>query len=307
MRSDAEPETFPSGIPKVRVNLPASPPDVLIVTGMSGAGKSRAADVIADEGWYVVDNLPPQMLAEMVTMVSREGYVRLAAVVDVRGGKFFADLEAVLGDLEAGAVPARVMFLEASDDVLVRRFEQVRRPHPLQGQGTLAEAIRTERLALGPMRERADIVIDTSSINVHELAERIVAEVGDFEASPLQVNVQSFGFKNGAPEDADFLADVRFLDNPHWIPELRPLTGLDAPVRDHVLAAAGASEFLDAYSAALDIALSRYRAHDKHFVTVAIGCTGGHHRSVAMTEALAERLRELGYAVRASHRDRERE
>lgn len=307
MSSDANPETFPSGIPKVRVNLPASPPDVLIVTGMSGAGKSRAADVIADEGWYVVDNLPPQMLAEMVTMVSREGYARLAAVVDVRGGKFFADLEAVLGDLEAGAVPARVLFLEASDETLVRRFEQVRRPHPLQGNGTLLEAIRTERHALGPMRERADIVIDTSSTNVHELAERIVAEVGDAEAPQLQVNVQSFGFKNGAPDDADFLADVRFLDNPHWVPELRPLTGLDAPVREHVLGAAGAGEFLDAYAAALDVALSRYRAHDKHFVTVAIGCTGGHHRSVAMTEALAARLRELGYAVRASHRDRERE
>lgn len=305
--SDANPETFPSGIPKVKVSLPDSPPEVLIITGMSGAGRSLAADVIADEGWYVVDNLPPQMLAEMVTMVSREGYARLAAVVDVRGGKFFADLEAVLGDLEEGSVDARVLFLEASDDALVRRFEQVRRPHPLQGDGTLVEAIRAERTTLDPMRERADIIIDTSNTNVHELAERVLAEVGGSEGAPLQVNVQSFGFKNGTPPDADFLADVRFLDNPHWVPKLRPLTGLDDAVRDHVLAAAGAQEFLEAFAATLDVALSRYRARDKHFVTIAIGCTGGHHRSVAIGEDLARRLRELGYSVRASHRDRERE
>ena len=157
------------------------------------------------------------------------------------------------------------------------------------------------------MRERADIIIDTSATNVHELAERVLAEVGGSEGTPLQVNVQSFGFKNGAPADADFVADVRFLDNPHWIPELRPLTGLDAPVREHVLSAAGAAEFLDAYTSSLDIALARYRAQDKHFVTIAIGCTGGHHRSVAIAEALAGRLRDLGYAVRSSHRDRERE
>jgi UPF0042 nucleotide-binding protein len=307
MTSEARPDTFPSGIPKAQVIMPDAPPEVLIITGMSGGGQSRAVDVIADEGWYVVDNLPPQMLAEMVTMVSREGYARLAAVVDVRGGKFFADLTAVLEDLEAGSVEARVLYLEASDEVLVRRFEQVRRPHPLQGAGTLVEAIRAERIALGPMRQRADIVIDTSTTNVHELAERILAEIGGSETSPLLVNVQSFGFKNGTPPDADFVADVRFLDNPHWVPELRPLTGLDAPVRDHVLAAPGAQEFLDAYAAALDIALSRYKARDKHFVTVAIGCTGGHHRSVAIGEGLAERLRALGYAVRATHRDRERE
>jgi UPF0042 nucleotide-binding protein len=307
MTSEAHPDTFPSGIPKVHVNLPDSPPEVLIITGMSGAGRSHAADVIADEGWYVVDNLPPQMLAEMVTMVSREGYARLAAVVDVRGGKFFADLEAVLDDLGRGSVEARVLYLEASDDALVRRFEHVRRPHPLQGNGTLVEAIRAERIALGPMRERAGVIIDTSATTVRELAERILAEIGGSGSSPLQVNVQSFGFKNGTPPDADFLADVRFLDNPHWVPTLRPLTGLDAPVRDHVLAAAGAQEFLAAYAAALDIALSRYKAREKHFVTVAIGCTGGHHRSVAIGEDLAERLRRLGYTVRASHRDCERE
>ncbi len=307
MNDEAKPETFPSGIPKLRVTLPETPPAVLIVTGMSGAGRSRAADVIADEGWYVVDNLPPQMLSEMITMVSREGYARLAAVVDVRGGKFFADLEAVLADLEEGSVDARVLFLEASDDSLVRRFEQVRRPHPLQGDGTLLEAIRAERKALAPMRERAEIVIDTSNTNVHELAERILAEIGGSDTTPLQVNVQSFGFKNGSPSDADFVADVRFLDNPHWVPELRPLTGLDEPVRAHVLSAAGAQEFLDAYVNTLDIALSRYRAHDKHFVTVAVGCTGGHHRSVAIAEAVASRLAELGYAVRVTHRDRERE
>ena len=285
---------------------PDPAPEVLIVTGMSGAGRSKAADVLADLGWYVVDNLPPQMLSEMVAVVGHEGYPRLAAVVDVRGGTFFGALQAVLDDIAGVGIDSRVIFLEASDEALVRRFEQVRRPHPLQGDGTLLEGIQSERVALEEMRERADVVIDTSDTTVHEFAERLVLEVGDQGSRALQVNVVSFGFKNGVPADADFVADVRFLDNPHWIPALRPLTGLDEAVSKHVLAADGARDFLEAYAATVDVALSRYRAHDKHFVTIAVGCTGGRHRSVAIVEALAAALRDRGFQARASHRDKDR-
>ncbi len=307
MSDEATPETYPSGLPRPQISLPDPGPAVIVVTGMSGAGRSNGADVLADLGWYVVDNLPPSMLAEMVGVVAREGYRRLAAVVDVRGGRLFSDLQAALDDLVAGGVDLRVVFLEASDEVLVRRIEQVRRPHPLQGEGTLLETIRQERAILAEVRERADIVIDTSDTTVREFAARLVAEVGEGDEAVLVVNVVSFGFKNGVPADADFVADVRFLDNPHWIPELRLLTGLDEPVRAFVLAAAGASEFLEALSRVLQIALGRYRAHDKHVVTVAIGCTGGRHRSVAIAEEVAERLRGFGYSVRASHRDKDGE
>lgn len=307
MSAEAPTDTYPSGLPRPHLPSAEVTPEVLIVTGMSGAGRSKAADVLADLGWYVVDNLPPSMLAEMVGVVAREQYRRLAAVVDVRGGRLFADLKTVLDDLEAARIAPRVLFLEASDEALVRRFEFVRRPHPLQGEGTLLEAIRTERAALAEMRERADLVIDTSETTVHEFAARLVAELGHADDVTLQVNIVSFGFKNGVPTDADFVADVRFLDNPHWIPDLRPLTGQDEPVRDHVLASNGAAEFLDAMAGLLNVALERYRAHDKHFVTVAIGCTGGRHRSVAIAEAMAVRLRADGYAVRASHRDKDRD
>jgi UPF0042 nucleotide-binding protein len=304
MSEEPPSETYPSGLPRPKIPFPDVRPDIIIVTGMSGAGRSNAADVLADLGWYVVDNLPPSMLAEMIGVVAREGYRRLAAVVDVRGGRLFADLQAVINDLVAAGIDLRIVFMEASDEVLVRRFEQVRRPHPLQGEGTLLETIRLERATLKEMRERADIVIDTSDTNVREFAARLIAEVGEGDDDALIVNVISFGFKNGVPPDADFVADVRFIDNPHWVPDLRPLTGLDQPVRDFVLAGEGAMEFIDALSTTLKIALGRYRAHDKHVVTVAIGCTGGRHRSVAIAEEVAERLRGFGYTVRASHRDK---
>jgi UPF0042 nucleotide-binding protein len=304
MSEDPTPGTYPSGLPRPQAPLPETRPDVIIVTGMSGAGRSNAADVLADLGWYVVDNLPPSMLTEIVGVVAREGYRRLAAVVDVRGGRLFSDLQAVLDDLVAAGIDLRIVFLEASDEVLVRRIEQVRRPHPLQGEGTLLETIRLERATLAEVRKRADIVIDTSDTSVREFAARLIAEVGEGDDAALIVNVVSFGFKNGVPPDADFVADVRFLENPHWVPQLRPLTGLDEPVRDYVLGTAGAAEFIDAFSTTLQIALGRYRAHDKHIVTVAIGCTGGRHRSVAMAEEVAERLRSFGYTVRASHRDK---
>lgn len=296
--------TYPSGIPIPDFAVPDVTPEVMILTGMSGAGRTKAAAVLADLGWYVVDNLPPQMLGGLVAMVGKEAGDRLAAVVDVRGGDFFQDLEAVLDDLESRSIAVSLLFLDASDGALVRRFEEARRPHPLQREETLLEGISREREALAGLRERADTVLDTSDLNVHELRDIITAEAGR-EDQPLTVNVMSFGFKNGVPADADFVADVRFLHNPHWVPELRPLTGLDPEVRDYVLSSDGAAEFVDAYANLMRTVLDRYRSHDKHSVTIGIGCTGGRHRSVAVAEAIGQALRDRGYSVRVSHRDRE--
>lgn len=300
MTDDPAPETYPSGLP--RPALAALDAEVLIVTGMSGAGRTRAAGVLADLGWYVVDNLPPQMLGSLAEMVTTKEAGRLAAVVDVRGGAFFADLDAVVDDLAARGVAVRVIFLDASDETLVARFEEARRPHPLQQDGTILEGIAREREAVSAARDRAHHVIDTSELSVHDLRDVITEQVAQ-EIPALHVNVVSFGFKNGAPRDADYLADVRFLDNPHWVPELRPLTGLDDAVRDHVLASEGAAEFLESFAAALVVALRGYRAHDKHSVTIGVGCTGGKHRSVAMAERLGAILSEAGLEVRVTHRD----
>ena len=305
MTDEVPPVTFPSGIPRPDFETPESASEVIILTGMSGAGRTRAAAALADQGWYVVDNIPPQMLGGLVAIVGKDPDDRLAAVVDVRAGGLFSDIEAVIDDLEARGVPVRLMFLDASDDTLVHRFEEARRPHPLQKDGTLLEGITQERELLAAVRERADVIIDTSSLNVHELRDIVTAEVGA-EDAPLTVNIVTFGFKNGLPKDADFVADVRFLHNPHWVPHLRPLTGLDPDVSDYVLASEGAKEFLDTYSELLNGVLRLYRAHDKHSVTIAVGCTGGKHRSVAIAEALAQRLRDAEVPVRVTHRDRER-
>ena len=303
MTDEASPVTFPSGIPRPTFDMADVSAEVMVLTGMSGAGRTKAAAVLADLGWYVVDNLPPQLLGGLVAMVGRGGHDRLAAVVDVRGRGFFQDVEAVLDDLEARGIPVRLIFLDASDDALVRRFEEARRPHPLQHDGTILEGISRERAALTAVRARAASVIDTSRLNVHELRD-VMTEVAGQIDTPLRVNVQSFGFKNGVPHDADFVADVRFLHNPHWVPELRPLTGLDAPVRDYVLSSDGAIEFVGAYTDLLAGVLDRYRAHDKHSVTIGVGCTGGKHRSVAIAEEVGRRLQERGYQVRVTHRDR---
>lgn len=303
MTDESDPVTYPSGIPKPQFDVPAVAPEVMILTGMSGAGRTRAAATLGDLGWYVVDNLPPQLLGGLVTMVGREPQDRLAVVVDVRGGDFFQDVEAVLDDLAARGIKVRMLFLDASDDALVRRFEEARRPHPLQQDGTLLEGIGRERALVAALRDRADVVVDTSELNVHELRDVITADVGHTD-QPLSVNIVSFGFRNGLPTDADFVADVRFLPNPHWVPDLRPLTGLDEAVRHHVLSSDGANQFLDTYTAMLESVLALYRAHDKHSVTVAIGCTGGKHRSVAIAEEIGARLRAHHDQVRVTHRDR---
>lgn len=309
--SEPSPITAPTGIAAIEAATPAPErvePEVLIITGMSGAGRSRAAAVVEDLGWYVVDNLPPMMLVPMVDLMAKGSSIeRVAVVVDVRGRQFFAELDKVLAHMSEAGVLYRILYLDASDEVLVRRYEQVRRPHPLQGEGRILDGIAEERRLLASLAERADVVIDTSDLNVHDLAREVRAALADGNTEPLRINLLSFGFKYGIPLDADHVVDVRFLANPYWITELRHLTGRDAPVRDYVLGLPGALEFVDRYVAALEPVFAGYQNEDKHYVTIAVGCTGGKHRSVAMAEAIADRLRAAGHRVSVTARDLGRE
>ena len=285
------------------------PREMLVVTGMSGAGRSTVGNALEDLGWYVVDNLPPQMLRPMVDLSEHSGDAipKVAAIVDVRGGKLFADVQAALESLRDNA-SVRVLFLDATDAALVRRFEQVRRPHPLQGDGTLLDGITEERTRMAELRDQSDLVIDTSTLNIHQLATAIQEQFADGSENDTRVTVLSFGFKYGLPSDADHVADARFLPNPFWVPELRNQSGLDEEVRDYVLGQPGALEFIDAYGAALAPVLDGYRRENKRHATIAVGCTGGKHRSVAVAEELGRRLRELpGVTVNVRHRDLGRE
>ncbi|MEO6533276.1 MAG: RNase adapter RapZ [Pseudolysinimonas sp.] len=282
--------------------------EMLVVTGMSGAGRSTVGNALEDLGWYVVDNLPPQMLRPMVDLSEHSGDAipKVAAIVDVRGGKLFADVQAALESLRDNA-SVRLVFLDATDAALVRRFEQVRRPHPLQGDGTLLDGITEERTRMAELRSQSDLVIDTSDLNIHQLA-TAVAEQFSEDGDATRVTVLSFGFKYGLPSDADNVADARFLPNPFWVPELRNQSGLDEPVRGYVLGGEGALAFIDAYADALAPVLDGYRRENKRHATIAVGCTGGKHRSVAIAEELGRRLRQLpGVTVNVRHRDLGRE
>ncbi len=268
------------------------PGELVVVTGMTGAGRSTAAKELEDLGFYVVDNMPPSLLPDVVHLVDQSRGVEqpIAVVVDVRSGSFFDALQA---NLALGVTGRRstLLFLEASDDVLVRRQDAARRPHPLQGSGRLLDGLQRERQVLGDLRSGADLVIDTTNMNVHQLTDKVAEAYGSKESTSLRITVVSFGFKYGIPVDADFVADMRFLPNPYWVPELRALTGRDTPVSEFVMKQEGADEFLDRAGDLLDTMIDGYVREGRRYVTVAVGCTGGKHRSVAIAEALSGRLR----------------
>jgi len=282
--------------------------ELVIVTGMTGAGRSTAAKELEDLGYFVVDNLPPELVTEVVRLVDEQkGRDQpIAVVVDVRGGTSFHSLREQL----AQHLPTRrtsMLFLEADDDILVRRQEAARRPHPLQAGGRLLEGIDRERSVMSQLRGDADVVIDTTPLNLHQLKAKVAEAFGDPGTTALKVTVVSFGFKYGVPVDADLLADMRFLPNPFWVPELRDFSGRDADVVDYVLGRPDAETFLERYVPVIETVGAGYLREGKRFMTVAIGCTGGRHRSVAMAEELATRLRATGLEATATHRDLGRE
>ncbi|HEX7351477.1 RNase adapter RapZ [Brachybacterium sp.] len=283
--------------------------DVVIITGLAGAGRETAAHALEDMGWYVVYNIAPQLIGTLYELrasaVGREN--RFAVVVDPRSGPFFNELSDVVAELRRADLRLRLVFLTADESTLVRRFDSVRRPHPLQGEEGVLEGIRREREMLAPYRRTADLVIDTSPLNVHQLTMKMRTVFGTSEEQQLTVTMLSFGFKYGIPLEADHVSDVRFIPNPYWVPELKPLRGTDAAVAEFVLGDANAGEFVERYLEMITPVLRGYSAENKHFTTLAIGCTGGKHRSVAVSEKIGEELRRAGHAVRIRHRDLGRE
>lgn len=281
--------------------------EVVVLTGMAGAGRSTAAHALEDLGFLVIDNLPPQLMLQSLALVANENQIsRVAIVADSRGGKLFEALEREFELLSESVKKATLVFLEATDYVLIRRFESTRRPHPLQGNGTLSAAVDSERKKLLNLREKADLVIDTSERNVHDLR-RVIDAAFTLENIRLRVNLVSFGFKYGLPIDADFVADVRFLPNPYWQDHLRHQTGTDPDVNDFVMNQPDAATFLSDFSKMLRNITDGYLREGKRFVTVAIGCTGGQHRSVSISENLAARFVKEGVECYVTHRDKGRE
>ncbi|MDK6260137.1 MULTISPECIES: RNase adapter RapZ [Corynebacterium] len=278
----------------------------LLITGMSGAGLSTAAKVFEDRGWFVAHNLPPQLMLELVEMCRADTspVEHLAIVTDVRSRMFPGSMMQTLAELKARGVRPTILFLDARKDALMKRFDSVRRTHPLQGRDTLSQGIDRERAMLGDIKEDADVSIETSDLSVHDLRRRIEGAFGESVAQQPHVTVQSFGFKHGAPRDSDLTVDVRFLPNPFWVPELREQRGTDAPVSDYVLSRPGAADFIDNFLTMFNSMQAGFRHEGKNFMTVSIGCTGGHHRSVAVAEEIGRRLREeSGLDVNVIHRD----
>jgi UPF0042 nucleotide-binding protein len=295
----------------------AQRPQLVVITGLSGAGRSAASAVLEDLGFFVIDNLPLSLIEPVIDLATAPGSAidRVALVVDVRGRQFLGsdqqehgtELRKAMRDLREREIDLRILFLEASDDALVRRYETARRIHPLARQDRIVDGIAREREYLEGLREEADLVLDTSALNVHELRERLEESFGDDDRERMVVNVVSFGFKNGTPRDADMLLDVRFLPNPHWVDGLRPLTGMDSRVRDYVLGQPDTAEFLRHTCELFDFLVPAFVREGKHYLTVAIGCTGGKHRSVVLSQVLADHLRTLGVSVKVDHRDKGKE
>lgn len=283
-------------------------PSLILITGMSGAGRRATAAALEELGWYVADNLPPELIVRMVELSFSDDspIEKLAIVTDVRSRDFAGNLTSVLHDLHTGGRRPTVLYLDATDEALIARFDAVRRTHPLQQKGTLQDGIDREREMLTSIRERADIVLDTTNRSIHDLRRELEKFFAAADHSSVRINVQSFGFKHGPPKDIDMLLDARFLPNPYWDPELRTFKGIDAPVSDFVLSQPGAQAFLDHIVGLIHSVLPGYRKEGKFFVSVAIGCTGGHHRSVAIVEELTRRLADDGVLVNLSHRDLER-
>ena len=286
--------------------------EVLVITGMSGAGKSTVAHALEDLGWYVVDNLPPSMVSTLFEIAVLNPST-IAVVIDVRGGEFFDDLSKSLADLGDKNIAKRIIFIDASDESLVRRFEATSRPHPLQGSDRILDGIQRERERLQEIRYAADLVIDSSSLNVHQLESRINEIFSESSDTNLRVNILSFGYKYGIPVDADLVMDCRFIANPHWNPELRPLTGLDSAVSENVLANSNVQEFLTKYQSLFETMAEGFMHEGRKYLTLAVGCTGGKHRSVAISEELAKRFTnsesEISKKIKAQavHRDLGRE
>jgi RNase adapter protein RapZ len=283
--------------------------ETLILTGMSGAGRSTVAHALEDLGWYVVDNLPPSLLSALVSKGTGPQGKELAVVVDVRGGEFFDELSLALAQLKSESLEYRLVFLDATDQALVQRFESTRRPHPLQGHDRIVDGISREREKLEEIRSQSDVAIDTSNLNVHQLEKRVGEIFGKGKTQGVRINVLSFGYKYGIPVDADLVLDCRFIPNPHWNPELRPLTGLTQQVSSAVLGSDGVADFVSNYVDLVNLMLPGYLREGKKFVTIAVGCTGGKHRSVAITAEIARQLNELGSELSAhpTHRDVGRE
>jgi UPF0042 nucleotide-binding protein len=286
--------------------------EILIITGMSGAGRSTVAHSLEDLGWYVVDNLPPALLGNLIELVT-SSVKKVAVVIDVRGRAFFGDLTKSLSDLADQGITRKILFVDAADDVLVRRFESTRRPHPLQGSDRILDGISKERDRLREVRDSADLVIDSSALNIHQLEKKIADDFHEDSDTDLRVNILSFGYKYGIPVDADLVVDCRFISNPHWVPELRPLSGLDKPVSDAVLNNDNVQDFLERYQALFETMATGFIAEGRKYLTLAIGCTGGKHRSVAVAVELVKRLTKqenlVKYKIEAQalHRDLGRE
>ena len=286
--------------------------EILIITGMSGAGRSTVAHSLEDLGWYVVDNLPPALLGNLIELVTTS-VKKVAVVIDVRGRAFFGDLIKSLSDLADQGITRKILFVDAADYVLVRRFESTRRPHPLQGSDRILDGISKERDRLREVRDSADLVIDSSALNIHQLEKKIADYFHEDSDTDLRVNILSFGYKYGIPVDADLVVDCRFISNPHWVPELRPLSGLDKPVSDAVLNNDNVQDFLERYQALFETMATGFIAEGRKYLTLAIGCTGGKHRSVAVAVELVKRLTKqenlVKYKIEAQalHRDLGRE